>query len=718
MKVQQKSNPRKNIWRLCHCLGTFLFMVWLPVSVQSAPGDLDLSFGNGGTVVTPITDAANLYDEPNSMRVQPDGKIVVCGQIIYSDDKSGYPVSFFLARYNPNGTLDASFGTNGKVVAPIGGSGGGVYVGHNIALQPDGKIIAVGYSWGVGASFAVFRYNPDGTLDGSFGTGGRVVAVAGIYGGAYDVAVQPDGKIVVIGGALGNGEDMNFAVVRYNPDGSLDDSFGTGGKVITPVSNGDVYDYADAVVLQPDGKIIVVGTIAVIGVSPYDFALVRYNVDGSLDSGFGTNGKIIHSVTNGHDLARDVALQPDGKIVVAGGDVLGPGGGAAIVRYNTNGSIDTSFATNGIFTTESGFFVGKGIAMQPNGKILAFGWGISGAFAGFAVARLNPDGSPDLGFGVNGRIITPIGTNDSSYARAGALQPDGKILAFGLTRMINSDDIALVRYLGDSAAPRPTKFDFDGDAKADISVFRSSDRIWYLNRSTQGVSATQFGLSTDKITPADFDGDGKTDISVYRDGIWYRLNSSDNSFNAAQFGIASDIPVPADFTGDGHAELAIYRNGVWWSLNLANNQVNTIQFGISTDKPVVSDYDGDGRADQAVYRNGEWHLNRSSQGYAVVNFGLATDKPTVGDYDGDGRADEAVYRDGTWYVLQSSQGYAEFRWGVASDIPAPADYDGDGKADAAVYRDGTWYLRQSANGIAIQQFGLATDNPVPAAFLP
>jgi hypothetical protein len=263
-----------------------------------------------------------------------------------------------------------------------------------------------------------------------------------------------------------------------------------------------------------------------------------------------------------------------------------------------------------------------------------------------------------------------------------------------------------------------TAADFDGDSRADISVFRPSDRTWYLNRSTQGFSATQFGLSSDKITPADFDGDGKTDVSVYRDGTWYWLNSSNGSFNAIQFGLENDIPVPADFTGDGRSELGVYRGGSWWTLDLTNNQANALQFGLASDKPVVADYDGDGRADQAIYRKGEWHLNRSSQGYAVVQFGLAGDKPVVGDYDGDGKTDQGVYRDGTWYVLQSSQGYAEFRWGIASDIPAPADYDGDGKTDPAVYRDGTWYLRQSTNGVSVQQFGLVNDKPVPAAYLP
>jgi len=143
--------------------------------------------------------------------------------------------------------------------------------------------------------------------------------------------------------------------------------------------------------------------------------------------------------------------------------------------------------------------------------------------------------------------------------------------------------------------------DFDGDGRSDISVFRQSDGAWYLNSSTQGFSATQFGLSTDKITPADYDGDGKTDIAVYREGTWYWLNSSNGGFNAIQFGLASDIPQPADFDGDGRAELAVYRGGNWYTLNLANNQFNAVQFGLSTDKPVVADYDGDGRADYAVY---------------------------------------------------------------------------------------------------------------------
>lgn len=260
--------------------------------------------------------------------------------------------------------------------------------------------------------------------------------------------------------------------------------------------------------------------------------------------------------------------------------------------------------------------------------------------------------------------------------------------------------------------------DFDGDGRSDISVFRPSDSVWYLNRTLQGFSATQFGLSTDKITPADFDGDGKTDIAVYRDGTWFWLNSSNGNFNAIQFGLADDIPVPADYTGDGRAELAVYRGGNWFTLDLNYNQVQAVHFGLSSDKPVVGDYDGDDRADFAVYRDGIWYLLQSTLGFAAIQFGLSTDQLVPADYDGDGKTDLAVYRDGIWYLLGSQTGFAAFQFGIGSDIPAPADYDGDGCADAAVYRDGNWYLQQSANGFAAVRFGLTTDKPVPSAFLP
>lgn len=266
--------------------------------------------------------------------------------------------------------------------------------------------------------------------------------------------------------------------------------------------------------------------------------------------------------------------------------------------------------------------------------------------------------------------------------------------------------------------PATPNFDFDGDGRADVAVFRPSERVWYLNRSTQGFAAAQFGLETDKLAPADYDGDGKTDIAVFREGTWYWLNSSNNHFRGIQFGLADDIPRPADFDGDGRAEIAVWRpsNGVWYVFNLATNQFKSIQLGTTGDKPFAGDFDGDGLADYAVFRPSDrtWIIQRSFGGLTQTQFGLSTDQPVPADYDGDGKTDVAVFRpsDSNWYVWNTASNNLQvIYWGLGTDTLVPADYDGDGKTDIAIYRDGTWWIRQSASGIEAQQFGLGSDVP-------
>ncbi len=275
------------------------------------------------------------------------------------------------------------------------------------------------------------------------------------------------------------------------------------------------------------------------------------------------------------------------------------------------------------------------------------------------------------------------------------------------------------------------KFDFDGDGKTDVSVFRPSNGVWYRLNSGSGNSfaATQFGLSEDRPTPADFDGDGKTDIAVWRpsNGVWYILYSTTNSYSATQFGLPGDIPVPADFTGDGKAEIAVYRpvNGVWYILNLQDRAFSAAQFGLYGDVPLPNDYDGDGRADYAVFRpsNSVWYKYGSATGYHEVQFGLNGDRPAPADFNGDGKTDIVVYRprNGVWYILQSQTNvYREIGFGLNGDVPAVGDFDGDGKADATVYRpgNGVWYRLDTSGGYSERQFGLTGDIPAAGAYVP
>jgi hypothetical protein len=279
--------------------------------------------------------------------------------------------------------------------------------------------------------------------------------------------------------------------------------------------------------------------------------------------------------------------------------------------------------------------------------------------------------------------------------------------------------------------------DFDGDGKADASVFRPTAGIWYINRSTQGFFAVQLGLSTDKLTPADFDGDDKADIAVWREGAptvaaYYILLSTNNTVRIEQFGQTGDDPtVTGDWDGDGKADPAVYRTAALGSqsyfyyrgsLNNPTGNVTYVPWGATVDKAMRGDFDGDGKFDVAVFRpsNGSWYIGQSSNGTVrIENWGLSTDKFVPADYDGDAKTDLAVFRNGVWYIKQSSNGTAVFiNWGLSTDAPAPADYDGDAKTDAAVYRNGTWYLRLSSSGtMSVQSFGTGTDAPIPNAFV-
>lgn len=272
------------------------------------------------------------------------------------------------------------------------------------------------------------------------------------------------------------------------------------------------------------------------------------------------------------------------------------------------------------------------------------------------------------------------------------------------------------------------RFDFDGDNRADIAVFRPTEGNWYVQRSGGGYAMLSFGLNGDTPVTADYDADGRSDAAVFRNGVWWRLKSANNTIDSVQFGLAGDIPVPANFDTDSIADVAVFRpsTGQWYWIASADQSFNTITFGLNGDIPMPADYDGDGRADVNVFRpsTGTWYrLNTSNFAFTVINFGLPGDKPLLGNFDGDARSDVAVWRPSTaeWFLIRSSDGgFRYYSFGLAGDVPSTGDFDGDGRTDISLYRpsNGTWYRLNSSDWQFISvQYGLPGDTPVPSYYL-
>jgi hypothetical protein len=270
--------------------------------------------------------------------------------------------------------------------------------------------------------------------------------------------------------------------------------------------------------------------------------------------------------------------------------------------------------------------------------------------------------------------------------------------------------------------------DFNGDARADIAVFRASTAVWYWQNSLNSqINNFQFGSSASIPVPADYDGDGRTDYAVWlpANGIFYVWNVFNNTFHAVQWGTSGDQPLPADYDGDGRTDYAVYRAGtgntqsVFWVLK-STGGFYAVSFGLGDDKPLVGDFDGDRAGDLTVWRpsSGTFYslLSRTSE-VRVQRWGISGDIPKIADFDGDARADYAVYRTGgaeagNWYVAANDGATSVYRWGAPTDIPLPADYDGDGRADYAVFRGGTWFIANSTGQIRYAYFGNSADTPL------
>ena len=403
------------------------------VYVGAFPGDLDNNFDGDGMVTTSLTAGA---DWGLGSFIQTDGKIIVVGVAMV-----GGTSDFGVTRYNIDGSLDTTFDTvdtDGKVTTSFTA---GPDRALAVAIQSDGKIIAVGVADDTAGNgdFALARYKTDGSLDTDFGGTGMVTLNFSGTDVARAIAIQSDGMIVVAGNS-----DTDFAIARYRTIGLLDTTFGTDGMVTTDFVGQDV---AHGIAIQIDGKILVVGNNGTT-----DFAIARYNTDGSLDTDFDADGKVTTDFSV-DDVAYGVDLLTDGRIVVAGNDGTKD---FAIARYYSNGNLDDTFGTDGKVTTSlsAGNDVAYAVGALLNGRMLVGGGALVDSGTGdFAVVQLKSDGSLDAGFGTGGKVTTSFSAQDDE-AFSGFVQQDGNFILAGTAMKNTAGEVfAIARYFGGSAEP-------------------------------------------------------------------------------------------------------------------------------------------------------------------------------------------------------------------------------------------------------------------------
>lgn len=405
------------------------------------PGSLDTTFGGGDGIVN-TNFLSNSQDKGRAMAVMSDGKILLAGATY-----NGVNWIIALARYNSDGSLDTSFGGgDGMITQTVGTSAS---FANSMAVQSDGGILlAASAEFGAPSEFVLLRFTPVGSLDTTFGGGDGIARTAiGSNGDeAYAVAVQAGGKIL-LAGETDTGSSWDLALVRYTTDGLLDTSFGGGDGIVTTAIGAGATGGAIAVL--KDGKILVAGQASITGIDG-DFALLRFTSDGVLDTSFGGgDGIVTTDMATDNDLGRSIAVQGNGKILVAGQSDNTVDDDFALVRYTADGTVDTSFGGgDGIVTTNvaASTDYGYSVALREDGNILVAGTSRSGLTYHFALLCYNPDGSLDAGFGGgDGIAVTPLGTS-SSFCESMALQADGKIVLGGTLYNGTSDDFALVRY--------------------------------------------------------------------------------------------------------------------------------------------------------------------------------------------------------------------------------------------------------------------------------
>ncbi|MEZ5909136.1 MAG: tandem-95 repeat protein [Hyphomicrobiaceae bacterium] len=519
----------------------------------NSDGTLDTTFGGGDGIVT--TSVA-MNDAAVSIAVQPDGKILLGG---HHTPGGGY--QFSLVRYDSDGVIDTGFGEgDGIVTTLIGGTDEKAY---SVLLQPDGKIVLAGYAF-LGSNnydFAVVRYDADGTLDTTFGGDGIVTTPIGSsYDQAFAVAQQSDGKLV-LAGYMFNGANEDFALVRYNADGTLDTSFGGGSGIVT-TAIGASYESALSLVIQADGKIILAGHTQT-GATGWDFALVRYNADGTLDASFGAGDGIVTTpISSGNDFAYSIALQSDGQIVVVGRSSNGSNDDIALVRYNSDGSLDQTFdAPNSLGGTVAFIEDGAPVVLDSNVQIFDTQLAAQGHYDG-ATLTLARDGgaNADDVFAATGNLVLSVGDVILSGVTIGTFTNSGGTLAItfnaAATQARVDEAMRAITYANSSDGPPA-----------------SLDILWTFNDGNTGSQGTGGALETTgtvTVTVTDV-----PDVTSFSDLV-SPITFSESAINAAAQVLDPDIT----FTRSSIASLAgaVFAVG-YVSVSTADDQLGLLDSG-------------------------------------------------------------------------------------------------------------------------------------------
>lgn len=443
-------------------------------AAHATPGDLDYSFNAGsGKAITTLDNFANTT---SGAVLQSDGKVVLVGAC----HDASFVNFVCLARYNADGSLDTTFQSVGTVkhfIGPAIENGGSAYA---VAIQADGKIVLAGVcSVGGSGNFCLAKLTADGALDTDFsGLGWLAISVGdGNQAIAYAVAIQSDGQILAAGECLAANGQYKFCMRRFSVGGAADSSFGAAGGVVTTAIG--IQAYAMRVVLQSDGKILLVG-VCEVAVGSGKLCIARYTVNGALDLSFNVTGQVLSAFPADLYNGVRVAVQADGRILT--GDTC------CVTRWNSNGTLDNTFASNGRATVG---FAPSGLALTTDQKILVAGSCAVNGVGEFCHRRYNADGTADRAYRVGTTIATPVDTG-GSFPSAALIQADGKAVIAGSCASSAGDNFCLARFDGGPPATGACQLDLDGDGVAlGVSDVLIGTRIalgFTGERVTQGVN--------------------------------------------------------------------------------------------------------------------------------------------------------------------------------------------------------------------------------------